>query len=158
AEFQQVGFDDLIPALRSGKCNAVISGMTDTAERRRQVDFADYMNLGSSLMVRVGNPAGIAGLASLSGDAVAAQTGTSERDLLSAANAKLRAEGKASIAIQPFAKDAQAAAALADGKADAYFSDDLGVLFHVNRSHYRFEVAASGIGAAPIGIATRKTD
>src|SRR5437868_10044954 len=51
AEFKNIGFDGIIAALLSRKCDAIISGMTDTAERRRQVDFTDYLDVGMSLMV-----------------------------------------------------------------------------------------------------------
>jgi polar amino acid transport system substrate-binding protein len=158
ARFVQVGFDGLIPALVAKRCDAIISGMTDNAARRTQVDFADYMNLGSSLMVPRGDPLQLGSLASLSGRSVAVQDGTTELDLLTSLNARLAKQGKPPVVISRFAKDPQAAAALAAGTADAYLSDDLGVLFHVQQSKGRYEVAASGIDAAPIGIATRKSD
>src|SRR5262245_6714619 len=49
ARFTQVGFDGLLAAVRAKRCDAVISGMTDNAQRRQRVDFADYMALGYSL-------------------------------------------------------------------------------------------------------------
>jgi polar amino acid transport system substrate-binding protein len=39
AEFRNVGFDGIIAALLAKQCDAILSGMTDTAERRKQVDF-----------------------------------------------------------------------------------------------------------------------
>ena len=158
AQFKQVGFDALIAALRAKRCNSIISGMTDNAQRRKQVDFADYMKLGSSLMVKKGNPRHITALESLSGHSVAVQTGTTERDIVTALNAQLGKKGRKPVTIEVYPTDAKAASALADGKADAYLSDDLGVLFRVQHSKGRFIVAASGIAAAPIGIATRKAD
>jgi ABC-type amino acid transport substrate-binding protein len=56
AQFKNVGFDGIIAALLAKKCDAIISGMTDTAERRKQVDFTDYLIVGMSLMVKKGNP------------------------------------------------------------------------------------------------------
>ena len=55
------------------KCDAILSGMTDTAERRKQVDFTDYLMVGMSLMVTKGNPHRVTGLASLSGLRVAVE-------------------------------------------------------------------------------------
>src|SRR5262249_11754616 len=52
AEWRNVGFDGIIAALVAKKCDAVITGMTDTAERRNEVDFTDYLNVGMSLMVK----------------------------------------------------------------------------------------------------------
>src|SRR5438105_10289969 len=49
-------FRSIIAALKAKKCDAIISGMNDTAERRKQVDFTDYLQVGQSLMVKKGNP------------------------------------------------------------------------------------------------------
>ena len=62
------------------------------------------------------------------------------------------------LAIKLFEKDADAAAALATGKVDAYFSDDPPVGYYVKSTDGRFEVAADKIQSAPYGIATRKGD
>jgi ABC-type polar amino acid transport system ATPase subunit len=36
AQFKNVGFDGIIAALLAKKCDALLSGMTDTAQRRKQ--------------------------------------------------------------------------------------------------------------------------
>jgi polar amino acid transport system substrate-binding protein len=158
AEFKNVGFDGLIAALLAKKCDAIISGMTDTSERRAQVDFTDYLDVGMSLMVRKGNPQNITGLASLSSRTVAVQVGTTERDALIAENRLLSKQHRKPVAIKLFQKDADAAAALETGKVDAYFSDDPPVGYYAKVSGGRVEVAADKIQAAPFGIATRKND
>ena len=158
AEFKNIGFDGIIAALLAKKCDAVISGMTDTAQRRAQVDFTDYLDVGMSLMVKHGNPAHITSLASLSGRTVAVQVGTTERDAVLAENRLLAKQHRKPVAIKLFEKDADAAAALATGKVDAYFSDDPPVGYYVKASGGRFEVAVDKIQAAPFGIATRKDD
>jgi polar amino acid transport system substrate-binding protein len=76
AKFQNTGFDGIIAALLAKKCDAVISGMNDTASRRKQVGFIDYLSVGQSLMVKKGNPSHISGLASLSGKSVSVEVGT----------------------------------------------------------------------------------
>src|SRR6266508_4959005 len=73
AEFDNTGFDGIIPALLSKKCDAIISGMNDTPQRRQQVDFDDYLSVGQSLMVAKGNPKHIATLADLSGKSVSVE-------------------------------------------------------------------------------------
>ena len=69
AEFRNTTFDGIIAALNAKKCDAIISGMNDTAERRKAVDFVDYLKVGQSLLVPKGNPKHISGLAGLSGQA-----------------------------------------------------------------------------------------
>ena len=89
AEFQTTGFDVLIPALQAKKCDAIISALSDTPERAKEVDFADYVSVGTLIMVKKGNPAGITDLASLAGKVVAVQAATTQKAMLDAENAKL---------------------------------------------------------------------
>ena len=56
AQFKNTAFDSIIAALLTKKCDAIISGMNDTPERRKQVDFVDYLKVGQSIMVKKGNP------------------------------------------------------------------------------------------------------
>ncbi len=45
-------FEGLIPALRTGKIDLIVSSMTATEERARTIDFSDpYMHIGISLLV-----------------------------------------------------------------------------------------------------------
>jgi polar amino acid transport system substrate-binding protein len=158
AEWRNVGFDGIIAALLTKKCDAILAGMTDTAQRRKQVDFAHYLIVGMSLMVTKGNPLHITGLSSLSGLRVAAEVGTTEKDALTALNGQLAKRGRKPAVVRLFNKDTDAAAALYTGKVDAYFADDPPVGYYVKRSEGRFEVAVSKIQSAPIGIAIRKHD
>ena len=56
AKFQNTGFDGIVAALLSNKCDAIISGMNDTPERRKSVAFVDYLSVGQSLIGKKGNP------------------------------------------------------------------------------------------------------
>src|SRR5438876_7127376 len=97
ARFDNTGFDGIIAALLARKCDAVISGMNDTPERRKAVDFVDYLKVGQSLLVKKGNPKHITSLAALSGRTVSVESGTTNRDFLAAASAKLQKAGKKGI-------------------------------------------------------------
>jgi polar amino acid transport system substrate-binding protein len=157
ATFKNTTFDSIIPALTTKKCDAIISGMNDTASRRKQVDFVDYLKVGQSLMVKKGNPEHISALASLAGKRVSVESGTTNRDFLAAASKKLVKAGKKAISIVTFPKDTDAASALKAGRVDAYFGDSPVAVYYANRDH-SFEVAGSPISPIPIGIAIRKGD
>ena len=88
-DYSTKGFDALIPTLQAKKCDAVISALSDTPERAKQVDFADYVSVGTLIMVKKGNPAEITDLASLAGKTVAVQAATTQKDMLDAENARL---------------------------------------------------------------------
>ncbi len=158
ARFKNTGFDAIIAALQAKKCDAIISGMNDTAERRKQVNFVDYISVGQSLMVKPGNPKQIKGLASLSGHSVSVETGTTNKDFLEETSEKLQKEGKAPINVKTFPKDTDAAAALRTGRVDAYFGDSPVVAYYVAQTPSAFAFAGSPINPIPVGIAIRKTD
>jgi polar amino acid transport system substrate-binding protein len=158
ASIKTTGFDVIIPALLHKKCDAIISAMTDTAERRKQVDFADYVTVGMSLMVKKGNPSHVKGLASLSGKSVAVEAATTEKAALDALNKKLAKQHKPKVTIKIYPADTNAAAALLAGKVDAYFADATPVLYYIKKTGGKFQTVGPQIQAAPEGIATRKGD
>jgi polar amino acid transport system substrate-binding protein len=155
AQIKNTGFDGIIGALNSKRCDAIISGMNDTAERRKQVDFVDYLSVGQSFMVKAGNPNHITSLASAAGHTVSVEAGTTDRDFLAAQSAKLVKAGKSAINIKTFPKDTDAAAALKAGRVDAYFGDSPVVVYYVSKDK-SFAVGGSPIAPIPIGIALRK--
>jgi polar amino acid transport system substrate-binding protein len=157
AQFKNVTFDGIIAALLAKKCDAVISGMNDTAERRKAVDFVDYLKVGQTLMVKKGNPSHITSLVSLSGKTVSVETGTTNRDFLLAESKKLQKAGKKPISIKAFPKDTDAAAALKAGRVDAYFGDAPVVVYYIKQDR-SLQVGVSPIAPIPIGIALRKHD
>ncbi len=88
-EIKTTGFDVLIPAVQSKKCDAAISAFSDTPERAKEVDFADYVAVGTLIMVQKGNPEDITDLASLAGKTVAVQAATTQKAMLDAENKAL---------------------------------------------------------------------
>jgi polar amino acid transport system substrate-binding protein len=157
-EFDNTGFDGIIPALLSKKCDAIISGMNDTADRRKQVDFVDYLSVGQSIMVAVGNPEGVKSLTDLSGLAVAVEIGTTNKDFLDQESEKLKGQGKDPIDVTTFPKDTDAANALKTGKVDAYFGDSPVVAYYIKQDPQSFAFGGEPVNPLPVGIAVRKED
>jgi polar amino acid transport system substrate-binding protein len=158
ARFDNTGFDGIIAALLAKKCDAIISGMNDTPERRKQVAFLDYLKIGQSFMVRSGNPAHITGLASLAGKSASVETGTTNKDYLDAQSKKLQSQGKKPIKVVTFPKDTDAANALKTDKVDAYFGDSPVVAYYIEKDPKSFSIGGSPVNPIPIGIAIRKSD
>ena len=159
-EIDNTGFAGIIPALTAGKCDLIISGMNDTPERAKQVDFVDYLKVGQGLLVPAGNPKNIDTLEDLSGKAVAVQLGTSNKDALDAANKALTAAGKPPMDIQTFDLDTDAFQQLALGRVDAFSTDSPVVAYYnsLPENAGKFEVGGTPIEPIPIGIAMRKSD
>ena len=160
AEIDNTGFDGIIPALTAKKCDLIISGMNDTPERAKQVDFVDYLKVGQGMLVPAGNPKGIKTLEDLSGKTVAVQLGTTNKDALDAASTALVAAGKPKIEIQTFQADTDAFQQLKLGRVDAYSTDSPVVAYYnsLPENTGKFEVGGTPIEPIPIGIAVRKTD
>ena len=159
-QIDNTGFSGIIPALQAKKCDLIISGMNDTADRQKQVDFVDYLKVGQGLLVKAGNPKGIKTLDDLSGKAVAVQLGTTNKDAIDATNKKLVAAGKPKIDIQTFEQDTDAFQQLALGRVDAYSGDSPVCAYYAAKPDNagKFEVGGTPIDPIPIGIAVRKED
>jgi polar amino acid transport system substrate-binding protein len=158
AEFKNTTFDSIIPALLTKKCDAIISGMNDTAERRKQVDFVDYLKVGQAITVKKGNPEHFTTLESLSGHSISVESGTTNRDFLAAASKKLVAQGKTEITIKTFPKDTDAFAALLAGRVDAYFADAPPAAYYAKQHPTKVQACCRPVNPIPIGIAIRKGD
>ena len=111
--------------------------MNDTPERRKQVDFVDYLTVGQSLMVKAGNPEHITALASLVRQERLGRGRHDETATSSAPRAKLAKAGKKAITIKTFPKDTDAASALKTGKVDAYFGDSPVAAYYIKKDRVR---------------------
>jgi polar amino acid transport system substrate-binding protein len=160
SQIDNTSFTGIIASLTTKKCNLIISGMNDTADRQKTVDFVDYLKVGQGLLVKAGNPKGIKTLEDLSGKTVAVQLGTTNLDALTAENVKLKTAAKPEIGIQTFDQDTDAFQQLALGRVDAYSGDSPVCAYYAAKPDNagKYEVGGTPIDPAPIGIAIRKED
>jgi polar amino acid transport system substrate-binding protein len=158
ARFDNTGFDGIIAALLAKKCDAVISGMNDTPERRKQVAFVDYLKVGQSFMVKKGNPENITSIDSLAGKSASVETGTTNKDFLDAQSKRLTSQGKKAIKVVTFPKDTDAANALRTGRVDAYFGDAPVVAYYIEKTPEAFSLGGTPVNPISIGIAINKSN
>lgn len=115
---ENTAFDGLIPALKTGKIDLIISSMTATTERAKSIDFSDpYLSTGLCLLVKKGAP--VNGIKDLdqSGRTVAVKKGTTGHNY-AAANIK-----KAQVLVLD--KESAAVLEVVQGKADAFIYDQM---------------------------------
>lgn len=75
-EFKNTAWDGIFAGLAAGKYDAIISSVTITEERKKEMDFSDsYINAGQVLIVQK-ETSGVTVLADLKGKTVGAQIGT----------------------------------------------------------------------------------
>ncbi|HEY5455898.1 MAG TPA: ABC transporter substrate-binding protein [Acidothermaceae bacterium] len=158
ANFQNVTFDAIIPALAAGKYDLSLSSFTDTKAREATVDFVDYFNAGESLMVLAGNPKGVTGPdLSLCGLTIAVEKGTTEESEIPALSKKCTDAGKK--AITGLSSDDQNGAnlALTSGRADVGSADSPIAAYAVKQLAGKIQLAGQIYETAPYGIAIPKS-
>jgi polar amino acid transport system substrate-binding protein len=156
AVWKNTAFAGIIPALTARNCDAILSQLFDKPERRKVVDFVDYMKSGQALLVPKGNPQSVSGLDSLCGKKVAAETGTTIADLLRAQSKKCEAAGDPAITVRLFLRDSDALQQLGLEQVDVYGTTTETVSFVSKRQAGKYEVAGEPFGEILCGIATRK--
>lgn len=156
-EFRNVTFDGLIPALKAGRFDIIMSAMSDTPERQKEIDFVDYFNVGTSILVAKGNPEGIQGLDDLCGKTIGLQRGTTQEEVANEQKEKCRADGS-DLTILTFDTDVDAQQALRAGRSVADMNDFPVAAYVVQQTGGAFEVVGEQIGAGPYGIGVRKDD
>lgn len=163
-EFENAGFDTLLPALDAERYDVIMSAMTASEERKQTVDFVEYVNAGSGIIVAAGNPKGIASADDLCGMTVAVQKGTVQAEfLLGTADApggkdkECKDAGKDGITVREFDTDPEAVQALIAGQADAEMADFPVAAYSAQQNEGKIEIVPNQIDPAPYGIAVRKS-
>jgi ABC-type amino acid transport substrate-binding protein len=154
AEFVDTPFSGIFDALRAKRCDAVISMVNDTAERRKQVAFVDYLAAGQSVMSRKDGPQ-ISAVTDLGGKSVAVAKDTTEEQFLQMQNAS--ANAATPIRILSFGTENDAIYAVQKNAAQVYFGDTPVVLAAV-AADKTLRLGPEIVQPIPIGIALRPQD
>lgn len=159
-EFRNAGFDGLITALKSKRIDVVMSGMSDTKDRQQRVDFVDYYQAGAMLIVKKGNPEGLASLADLCGRTVAVQRATTQEGYAQKQSKDCVAQGQKEVKILSFDRETEALLQVKQGRAAAGLEDYPVATYNARTSGNGgdFEVVGEQIEAGPLGIAVAKDD
>jgi len=156
AEFINTGFDGIIGALNVERFDILMSAMTVTEERQKEIDFIPYLNAGTDILVAQGNPKNIKTIEDLSGLTAGVQIATIQVDQLKAANDQLKAAGKPEISVLTFDQNPLAVEQLRTGRADAVIADSPVVANDARLSEGKLEALGLAVEAAPYGIGVRK--
>jgi polar amino acid transport system substrate-binding protein len=152
------GFNGIIPALGAKKCDAIVSAMTISADRKKAVDFLPYFVAGESFVVKKGSSFQPTKLADLCGHKVAVEDGTAEKDEV---NTSLNAAGMPCAAnkvqLQVFGVDTEALAQLKKDAVDVHFTDSPVGQYEVKKDS-ALALSGSAIEVSPEGIAVRLGD
>ena len=121
-EIKTMGFDALIPALKSGQIDLIASAMSATEERKKQVDFTDPYYIGGSVIVVRKDNTDIRGWDDITGKTVAVQAGSKPADFAEKQGALLKQFDANYQCLQELQVGASEAAALDKAVALYYIS------------------------------------
>jgi len=146
---EEMPFEMLPTALKTGSIDLIISGMTAKPERAKTVSFTDaYYETVLCLLVHVGS--GIEKPGDADGKRIAVKTGTT-------GETKAKELFK-NATIVPFPTEGACALEVATGRADAFLYDRHSVLRHQRNSPDATRVIDDPLSAEPYAMATRLGD
>ncbi|ARJ50120.1 ABC transporter permease subunit [Staphylococcus lutrae] len=145
-----MSFDSLLGALKTGKIDIIISGMTPTDERKKEVDFSDnYMTVGQTAVVRKKDKDKYKTLKDLANHRIGVQKQTTQEEL-----AKKEIEG---ADIQSLTRLPEVILALKSNKVDAIVMDSaVGKAYLAQNEDLTFSDATFADSDKPTAIAVPK--
>jgi polar amino acid transport system substrate-binding protein len=156
--FESIPFNALIPAMQAKRIDITFTMMNDTPEREKLLDFVDFFNLGTMLLVRKGNPEQVESLETLCGKTVSTVQGSTQIKLVEDASEKCRTAGKSPIENLQYAQPSDARLQVQTGHVAAFLGNTPvmiylaktagdGTIFDVVRKH-EYQPVPLGIGVA----------
>ena len=135
-EVREIPFESLIDAVVGGECDVSVSGQFITQGRLEVIDMIAYREGTPHVIVRAGNPLGIAELVDLCGRSMAVVSGTVHVEIVLGVgdyagrgiDDQCRAAGRPTVELLEYPDQAEAEGALARGDADAYSGNDFVVV------------------------------
>jgi polar amino acid transport system substrate-binding protein len=156
--FTNHDFSTILADLARGKYDLVLSAVSDTRAREHDVDFIDYLLVGSGILTKAGDPAHISDLSSLCGYTVDVQKGSSQESALAALATKCTSIGLKPPVVLAADTDEAALKHLLAGESVAHLSDYPTIAYlALTLDHgHGYVVAGRQFGLVPYGIAVAK--
>lgn len=149
-------FDSFIPGLQAGRYDLSISVMLDTKERQQSVDFVDYLQDGSSILVATDSDLNDLTLADMCGLSVGALRGSVEAEYLDEQTKKCSDAGQDGIDIGIYQGNDQMLLAVKSGRLDVMMGAASQLSYVEATSHGAVRQGGEPIGQALDGIAIPK--
>ena len=148
---QNTAFDGLIPSLKTGKIDLILSSMTITEERKKSIDFSDpYLTTGLCLLVGRNSPVNAIDDLDKAGITVAVKKGTTGH-IYATQNLK-----KAKLLVLD--KEAAAVLEVVQGKAQAFIYDQMSTYQNWKKNQDTTRALLNPFQQEKWGIALRKGD
>lgn len=159
--FKPMAFNALIPALEAKNIDIAFTLMNDTPEREQVLDFVDFFNFGTKLLVKKGNPEHVESLETACGKTVSTVQGSTQVKLAEDTSAACTKAGKPAITIMQYAQPADARLQVQTGRVAAFLGNSPVMVYLAKTAGDGtiFDVVADHeYQPVPIGIAVPKSN
>lgn len=152
-EFIVMPWDGILAGLQSNRYDIIMSSMNITDERKKQVDFVEYIRMGQVFVVKKTGKQ-VKAEKELAGLTVAVQADTTSFEAVEG----FKKAGIAIKDIKAFKGATEAFQALKAGQADVIVIDEAVGFYYAGLDTKTFVISGIAMKPEPIGIAVRKTD
>ncbi len=152
AEFVVMNWDGILAGLASKRYDVIISSMNITDERKKQVDFVEYVKMSQLFISKKGII--VSTEKDLVGKVVAVQADTTSMEYLE----KTKKNGVAIKDIKAFKLATDAFAAVKAGQAEVLVTDEPVGKYYAKQDNSTFQVTGRAMAPEPVGVALRKED
>ncbi len=152
AEFIVMNWDGILAGLASKRYDVIISSMNITDERKKQVDFVEYVKMSQLFISKKGVI--VSTDKDLAGKVVAVQADTTSMEYLE----KRKKDGIAIKDIKAFKLATEAFAAVKAGQAEVLVTDEPVGKYYAKQDSATFQVTGRAMAPEPVGVAIRKED
>ena len=121
--FKPMAFNAIIPALDAKQIDIAFTVMNDTPEREKILDFVDFFNFSTLMLVKKGNPQKVQSLETACGMTLSTVQGSTQIKLLDDMSAACVAAGKPKIENLQFAQPADARLQVQNGRVAAFLGN-----------------------------------
>lgn len=149
AEFVNLDFKGLIPALQAKRFDIVCAAMYITPEREQAIAMVPYIKASQTVIAK--KDAKITGLDDLCGRSASVLQGSGSLKVLQEASAKCEGAGKPALKIQAFDTQPVAVRALENGSVETFIATDSLVSYYMTKNPDLKKIA-SGISPMTLGI------
>ncbi|MBN8944664.1 MAG: ABC transporter substrate-binding protein [Rhizobiales bacterium] len=156
-QWQETSFEQMIPAIATGRVDIVLSGMSDLPSRRDTASFVNYLRSGPQFFVRAARAAEFPDMLSLCGKTVGASRRTSyPREISRWSETQCAAAGKPAITFVGTEGSADARTQLRQGRIDAAMQGNETLPYIMGLEPNTYHPVGQPIATQLMGIATAK--
>jgi polar amino acid transport system substrate-binding protein len=151
-------FDSIIPGLQAGRFDFALTGMFDTKDRQKQIDFVDYLKSKNNFLVRSDDDLQINTLDDLCGTHVGQAKGAFEIQVVEDQSKACEKDGKKPIQLDVFPDLNATTLALIGGRVDVVLNDSAANAYLVRENDGKVKAGGDYLSEGYFALGVPKGD